>query len=197
MTFVLAFLQPISTMNETNEIRIQLLLVCLLISSVKSYSEKDVVSFCKSNGYINPTFVNFTRDITTKLFKVSSKLGINGRFVNHLDLKLKTLDFLIFDFQNILEFEKVFSIVSAHKIQRSLFIVQDIEEFESFARKHMKNSLFFLFDGLNSWKQVLILNGNPNVVINDVSFDKHGSFEVNEDLHGEHLLTTGVTLNNL
>ena len=184
-------------MNQTNEIRIQMLLLCFLISSVKCYSEKDVASFCKNNGYKYPTFVNFTPDITTKLFKVSSKLGINGRFVNHLDLQFNTLDFLIFDFQNILEFEKVFGIVSAHKIQRSLFIVQDIEEFKSFARKHMKNSLFFLFDGLNSWKQVLILNGNPNVVINDVSFDKNGLFEVNEGLQGEHLLTTGVTLNNL
>ena len=184
-------------MNQTNEIRIQLLLVCFLISSVKCYSEKDIVSFCKNNGYKYLTFVNFTRDITTKLFKVSSKLGIDGRFVNHLDLQLNTLDFLIFDFQNILEFEKVFDVVSAHKIQRSLFIVQDIEEFKSFARKHMKNCLFFLFDGLNSWKQVLILHGNPKVVINDVNFDKNGLFEVNEDLHGEHLLTTGVTLNSL
>ena len=184
-------------MNQTSEIRIQLLLVCLLISSIKCYSEEDLVSFFKNNGYKYPTFVNFTRDITTKLFKVNSKLGINGRFVNHLDLQLNTLDFLIFDFQNILEFEKVFDVVSAHKIQRSLFIVQDIEEFKSFATKHMKNSLFFLFDGINSWKQVLILNGNPNVVINDVSFDKNGLFEINEGLQGEHLLTTGVTLNNL
>ena len=152
-----------------------------------------VISFCQNNGYKFLTFVNFTQNDTKTLFKLSSQHKIQSRFVDNLDFEFEILDFLVFNFNNIQNYEITLKMVTMHKIQRSLLIDPDMILFEDIVSKYRENSLFFLFDGIDSWQQVLMLNDNPKVIFNEVTFNQNGLSEIKVDLQGVQLVAASTT----
>ena len=141
-------------------------LIFIMISNGYCYSfTNKVISFCQNNGYKFLTFVNFTQNDTKTLFKFSSQHGIQSRFVDNLDFEFESLDFLVFNIKNIQNFEITLKMMSIHKIQRSLLIVPDMILFEDIVSKYRANSLFFLFDGIDSWQQVLMLNDRGHSIV--------------------------------
>ena len=153
------------------------------------------LQFCQNNGFNYVTYVSFGDFEVDNIIEMSN-YGIQSRYYNNLDVSVENMDFLVLNFVGTDgEKKKVLDLISSHRVQRSLLITQDIQLFKDFAAKHLKNSLFFLLEHLEeniSWKQILIINDNPQVVINDVEFDIHGFAVVKQDLNGLKLVTTSM-----
>ena len=90
--------------------------------------------------------------------------------------------------------EEVPSLINTHGIKRSLVLVHDIQAFELLFARYLLNSLFYIYQIKESkWKQVLILNGNSQIVFNDIDFNKNGLIVVKENLQGIQITTTSLT----
>ena len=155
---------------------------------------KEIISFCHDNGYKHLTFVKNSKPETYEWMSLGFKYGIQSRFSSNSHPKLSPKDFLVLNLKNLEDFEEALNLISSHEIQRSLVIVDDFEIFKIAARNHMRNSLFYIYHDQN-WKQVLIINGNSQVVINDISFSDHGLAIIQQNLQGLKLITTSMTWN--
>ena len=167
--------------------------LCILIGHCCG-EMKEIISFCHDNGYKHLTFVKISKLEIYEGMSLSFKYGIQSRFSSNYQPKLSPKDFLILNLRNFEDFDKALNLISSHEIQRSLAIVDDFEIFKIAAKNHMKNSLFYIYHDQN-WKQALIINGNPQVVINDISFRDNGLAIIQHDLQGLKLITTSMTWN--
>ena len=77
------------------------------------------------------------------------------------------------------------NLITAHKVQRSLLICSNFERVHTFLKfNQAKNSLFYLYDGISPWKQVLTLNSNSKIVFNDIDFNSNGLALIQDNLQG-------------
>ena len=155
---------------------------------------KETISFCHNNGYKRITFVKFSKHQTYEGMLLSFKHGIQSRFSSNSHPKLCPSDFLILIIENLEDFEEGLNLISSHAIQRSLIIVEDIEMFKIAANNHMKNSLFYIYNN-QKWKQVLILNGQSQFIMNEITFGDNGVAMIQKDLQGLKLIATSMTWN--
>jgi hypothetical protein len=160
--------------------------------------EIKLISFLRDNGYKRITFVNYPNGRAVKMMAISFDYGLQSRFLPNIsDTKVEPLDFLVINLENLEDqTEQVPNLINTHKIQRSLVLVHDSHVFELLFSRYLLNSLFYIYEIEESkWKQVLILKGNPQIVLNHIDFNKNGLIVVEEDLHGIQITTTSSTWN--
>ena len=122
--------------------------------------ETKLILFLRDNGYKHLTFVNYPNGRAVKIMSISFNCGLQSRFLpNITDIKLEPLDFLVINLKTLEDQqEKVPNLINTHRIQRSLVLVHDSQDFELLFSRYLLNSLFYIYDIEKSkWKQVLIL----------------------------------------
>ena len=83
-----------------------LVLLCVAIQIEGQIIDIDLeiklISFLKDNGYKQITFANYPNDGAMKMMSTSFDYGLQSRFFpNLIDTKLKPLDFLVINLENL------------------------------------------------------------------------------------------------
>ena len=187
-------------MNFSQSVILFLLVYNIIgIRSAKSDSCTDIISFCKNNGYKFLTYMDLNQTNTKSFLRIAWENGISARMFKHSNIRPHTIDFLIVSHPNLDQFIKVLSLISNHKVQKSMLIINDLEDFQAFMSKtleenHMLNGLFYLYTKYSNWKQVLIVQGNMRAIINEVEYHKNTSIaKLNENLQQLELVPTTLS----
>ena len=169
------------------------------IRSTKSDSCTDIISFCKNNGYKFLTYIDLNQTNTKSFLRIAWKHGVSARIFKNSNIVPDIIDFLIVSHPNLDQFTKVLSLISNHKVQKSLLIINNLEDFQALVSKtlnenHMLTGLFYLYTEYSNWKQVLIVQRNTRVIINEVEYHKNTSIvKLNENLQQLELVPTTLS----
>ena len=160
---------------------------------INAKNEFEVLSFCKSNGMKYVTVIDLEKTKTYPFMKIAAKYDISTRTFSHFNIELDPIDCLIINRPNTDQMTTALSLISKHKVLHSVMVFDNFQHFKSLASNHQTNSLFYLYTEDSKWKQVLILENNPKIVINNIEFDALGRAMLNENLQQLHLVPTTLS----